>query len=119
MENKMNKKQRMLHMIPVGTNIDFLKISKPFVWASTLAILLSIVGLFTKGLNLGIDFTGGAEVAIQVPGDWDTTKVRSALEEAGIKDPHVVQYGDVSEHRFLTKIQASPDELKLAAGKVE
>ena len=114
-----NSKQRMIHLIPTGTNIDFLKISKPFVWASTVAIVLSIVGLFTVGLNLGIDFTGGAEVAIQAPADWNITQLRAALDEGGVKDPIVVQYGDASEHRFLAKIQADPEKLKEVSGKVE
>lgn len=109
----------MIHLIPVGTKIDFLKISQPFVWASTLAIVLSIAGLFTKGLNLGIDFTGGAEVALQVPAEWSITEVRKTLVDGGVKDPIVVQYGEASEHRFLAKIQAAPDELKVVSDKVD
>src|SRR4051812_34425596 len=112
-------KQRMIHLIPTGTNIDFLKISKPFVLASTIAIVLSIVGLFTVGLNLGIDFTGGAEVAIQAPTEWTITQVRAALEDGGIKDPIVIQYGEAAEHRFLAKIQASPEKLKQVSGEVD
>ena len=99
----------MLNLIPTDTNIDFLKISKPFIILSTLLIVLSVAGIFTKGLNLGIDFTGGAEVAIQAPAEWNITQLRAALEEGGVRDPIVVQFGEADKHQFLAKIQASPD----------
>lgn len=109
----------MLNLIPTDTNIDFLRISKPFIILSTVLIVLSLAGIFTKGLNLGIDFTGGAEVAIQAPADWNITQLRAALEEGGLKDPTVVQFGEAEKHQYLAKIQATPEELKEVSGRVE
>ncbi len=70
----------MLELIKSGTNFDF--VGRRFIWAglSIVFMVATVVLFFTKGLNYGIDFTGGAEVQIRVPKEWDTGKVRKALE---------------------------------------
>jgi preprotein translocase subunit SecF len=114
-----NPNQKMFHLVPTNLNIDFLKLSPPFVWLSTILIVLSLIGLFTKGLNFGIDFTGGAEISIHAPQGWDLPKVREALVSEGIKDPAVVQLGDSAENQYLIKIQSSAEELKQISAKVD
>lgn len=109
----------MFVLIPHDLNIDFLKISRPFIFASTLAVVLSIIGLFTMGLNYGIDFTGGAEVQIRVPNDWDIAKVRNVLQEGGMKDTAVIQIEDPAHKDFLLKAQADPEKIKTVAVEVE
>jgi preprotein translocase subunit SecF len=42
-------------------DIDFPKIWKPFLIFSTVLVVISIGALFTRGLNLAIDFKGGSE----------------------------------------------------------
>ena len=109
----------MLHLIKPDLNIDFLGKSKPFVLISTIAAVLSIVGLFTKGLNYGIDFTGGTEVQVKVPADWDTGKLRDAIDAGGtIKEPKIVQIGEPGDHEFLVKVQSAPDALNAVSAQV-
>lgn len=102
----------MFHLIPTTINFDFLKMSKPFVWASTGFVILSVVLLFTKGLNYGIDFTGGAEVQVSVPADWDTGKVREVLKGGGIPEASVIKIEDAKRNEFLikTQVQEGKDE---------
>lgn len=109
----------MIQLIRPNLNIDFLGKSRPFVIASTLLAILSVVLIFTKGLNYGIDFTGGAEVQLKVPQDWDIGKLRTELEAGGIKEPTVVQIGDQNSHEFLLKIQSEPDKLNQVSSQVE
>lgn len=106
----------MYYLIPTDLKIDFLGKSKPFVWASTAFVIFSIVLLFTKGLNYGIDFTGGAEVQIEVPKDWDTAQVREALEKGGVKEPTIVRLEDSQRQEFLVKTQV--DEKTTNVGDV-
>lgn len=73
--------------------IDFMKIAKP---AAIISILLTIASIFfiaTKGLNLGLDFTGGisAEVNYQKPADQNL--VIDTLAKAGLKDAVVQTLG--------------------------
>ncbi|PIU00903.1 MAG: protein translocase subunit SecF [Bdellovibrionales bacterium CG10_big_fil_rev_8_21_14_0_10_45_34] len=107
----------MFNFIPRDFDFDFLSISKPFVWLSTVAIIASLIGIFTKGLNFGIEFTGGAELELRLPQDWDITKVRSEIEKLGYGEPKVVKVGDSSHNDYLVKVQA--EKLDEVTGNVE
>lgn len=102
----------MYHIIPTNLNIDFLKMSRPFIMASTVFVLFSLVLLFTKGPNYGIDFTGGAEMILEVPQDWDTGKIRDALDGGGIKDATVIAVENSSTRQFIVKTQTNPEKTK-------
>lgn len=71
--------------------IRFMRFRKPLAVISFILILISLGSLFHKGLNLGLDFTGGisAEVNYTQPAKQDD--VQAALIKAGFKDP-IVQY---------------------------
>jgi preprotein translocase subunit SecF len=108
----------MFHLIRTDLNIDFLGKSRPFVVFSTLAAIASLVALWKPGLNYGIDFTGGAEVQLKVPADWDIGRVRKELNDGGIKDPTVVQIGEPKDHEFLVKVQAEAGKLNQVSADV-
>lgn len=109
----------MFEIIKPGTKFDF--VGKRHIWLglSALAMVGTIFLFFTKGLNYGIDFTGGAEVQVHVPAGWDIGKLRSELEAGGIKSPKVQQVGEVKESSFLIKVQGDESTLKLVAGQVD
>ncbi len=50
---------KLLKLVPDNTNIQFLRWRMPFYVVSVLLMAASIVLVFTKGLNLGVDFVGG------------------------------------------------------------
>lgn len=100
----------MFQLIPTDLNIDFLKISKPFVWASTLFVVASVVLLFTKGLNYGIDFTGGAEVQVEVPQDWQIAQVRESLAKGGLEKATVIEIENATRNEFLIKTQIENEQ---------
>jgi preprotein translocase subunit SecF len=101
----------MFELIRPGTKIDF--VGKRHLWMvlSIVAILLTAVLFFTRGLNYGIDFTGGAEVQIRTPENWDITKVRNEMEGGGLKNVKVQQIGETSQHQFLIKAQGDESSL--------
>src|SRR4051812_48553501 len=109
----------MFEIIKPTINIDF--VGKRHIWVgvSVLAIALTIVLFFTKGLNYAIDFTGGAEVQIKVPADWDIGKVRSEMEAGKIEGLRVQQIGDAAAHEFLIKAQGDEGSLNQVAKQVE
>ncbi len=100
----------MFHLIPTNLNIDFLKISRPFIWASTLFVVLSLVLMFKPGLNYGIDFTGGAEVQISAPAGWDTGKVRDTLKAGGMPDAGVIKIEDSKRNEYIVKQQVTDEK---------
>lgn len=83
-------------MLKLKTNIDFMSKRKLAYMASAALVVLSLVLLFTRGLNLGIDFTGGTvvEVGYAEPVQLDT--VRAALINGGYERA-VVQYFGTSQ----------------------
>jgi preprotein translocase subunit SecF len=74
---------------------DFKFMATRHVWYGLSAILMiaSIVMLFTRGLNLAIDFTGGVSAQATFPVTADLGAVRTQLVAAGFRDPLVQNFG--------------------------
>ena len=73
--------------------INFMKIAKP---AAIISIILTIASIFfiaTKGLNLGLDFTGGISAELNYQKAVNPTDVSNALSKAGFKDSVVQTLG--------------------------
>jgi preprotein translocase subunit SecF len=109
----------MLHLIRPGTNIDFVGKRNLWLGISVFCIVATIALFFTKGLNYGIDFTGGAEVQIKVPNSWDITKVRSEMEDGGLKNVKVQQIGESAQGEFLIKAQGDEKSLNKISTDVQ
>jgi preprotein translocase subunit SecF len=109
----------MFEIVKSTVNIDFVGKRKLWLGVSVLCILLTAVLFLTKGLNYGIDFTGGAEVQIKVPSNWDIGKVRSEMESGGLKGEKVQQIGDPAGHDFLVKAQGDENSLNQVAHQVQ
>ena len=71
--------------------IDFLKVAKPFAILSAILTILALVAILTKGLNLGLDFTGGVSATVVYEQPVQQAQVQSALASHKINDS-VVQY---------------------------
>jgi preprotein translocase subunit SecF len=76
---------------------DFKFMATRHVWYGLSAILViaSVVMLFTRGLNLAIDFTGGVSVQASFPTTVDLGAVRAQLTSAGFRDPQVQNFGSL------------------------
>lgn len=76
-----------------NTRIDFMSLRKWAMSLSALVALLCLLTLAVKGLNWGLEFTGGTEVIAAFPQAENLETVRSTLEQAGYKDVKVQVYG--------------------------
>ena len=65
------------------TNINFMSRSKLALVFSTVLIIASITSLAVKGLNFGLDFTGGTLIEVGYPSAPEIADVRENLESAG------------------------------------
>lgn len=97
------------------TQIDFLGIKKYTTAFSILMIVVSLFFIFTKGLNLGLDFTGGYQVHIQTSGAVDSADMTKKLEKDGFDHTSITTFGD--NNNFLIKF--SPDEVNSKAKNLE
>ncbi len=109
----------MLELIRPGIQIDFVGKRRIWMGLSVVAILGTFLLLLTKGLNYGIDFTGGAEVQLHVPEKWDIGKLRDELEKGGMKGLKVQQIGLPVASQYLIKAQGEEKSLNLVAKQVE
>jgi preprotein translocase subunit SecF len=75
------------------TNIDFIGKRKIAFAVSAIVILLSITSLVTRGLNFGLDFTGGALIEVAYSTAPDMSAVRDSLRDAGLDDAQVNTFG--------------------------
>jgi preprotein translocase subunit SecF len=75
------------------SSFPFMHTRRVWYGVSALAIIASLVLLGVRGLNLGIDFTGGVVLEFAYPAAADLQKTRSALETAGYPDAQVQNFG--------------------------
>ncbi|MDH3441132.1 MAG: protein translocase subunit SecF [Gammaproteobacteria bacterium] len=99
-----------MRLIKTKTNIDFLsrKRRNLAVSISILIVVLSIASLATRGLNLGIDFTGGFLFQVQYPQAADLVQIRQNLADAGFGNHVVQEFG--TEGEVLVRLPPLPGQ---------
>ncbi|MCC5851541.1 MAG: protein translocase subunit SecF [Alkalimonas sp.] len=80
--------------------IQFMRFKIPALVLSAILIVASIGLMATKGLNWGLDFTGGTVIEVGYERDADLSAVRAVLAEAGFPDA-VVQYFGTSREVLI------------------
>jgi preprotein translocase subunit SecF len=77
----------------IHRDIPFMRYALIFNVISLITFLIAVVSLATKGLHLGVDFTGGTvmEVSYQQPPDLNT--IRERMVKIGFSEPSVQNYG--------------------------
>lgn len=81
---------------------------------SILLMLIAIGSITTKGLNFGIDFTGGYLIEAGYQNDVNLDVVRTALEDAKFKDAQVQNFG--SSKDIIVRIAPREDVNKATIG---
>ena len=92
-------------------NINFMRFRKIAITISLVLFVGSIGSIFTKGLSLGLDFSGGTLVEIQYEDSVDLQEIRGVLSENGFEDFQVVNFG--SSLDVLIKIADQPGNSSL------
>ena len=115
--------------------IDFMGKSKIFITISLILIAISIVSIFTKGFNFGVEFTGGSEIIVRFENKEVTENdIRAAISQiseefANARIVEVRSAGDpsnVQKYSIIVPKTYEPDEKqkiqeemeKLLSGKV-
>lgn len=96
-------------------NIPFTKFNRPALLFSASMLVIAIGTLFIKGLNLGLDFTGGVSVELKYESKADLEKIRGNLNEIDGANFVVLNFG--SDEDVLIKFQ-SDESLNLNAETV-
>ncbi|MBI9034107.1 MAG: protein translocase subunit SecF, partial [Bacteroidales bacterium] len=86
-----------------NVNIDFIGKRKTYYIVSAVVILLGVGSLLTKGLNQGVDFTGGRTYVVRFDEDVKTDEMRTALAEVFETAPEVKTFGPSKQVKITTK----------------
>jgi len=86
-----------MQLLKTSLNIDFLGKRKIAWIISAILIVVSVASLATRGLNLGIDFTGGTLVEVGYPDAVELDPIRSALEAESFNDAIVQHFGTAKD----------------------
>ena len=100
-----------------NSNVNFMGIRRYTVAISVILMIASIVSLATRGLNFGLDFTGGSLVEVTYSQPTEQADVSSALAKAGYEGAVVQRY---DSKNFSIRLRPSANEAavtKAAAGE--
>lgn len=84
-----------MRLIKEKTKIDFLGPTrrKIALVVSVLLVIVSLISLATRGLEMGIDFTGGILLEVGYPRPANLKEIRGNLSAAGFSDAQVQLFG--------------------------
>ncbi len=84
-------------------NINFFKKRKLFYGISLTIIVIGIISLFIRGLNYGVDFSGGRSFVVRFDQDVNTATIRNLLAIEFGEAPEVKTFGPNNQIKITTK----------------
>jgi preprotein translocase subunit SecF len=103
---------KLLKLVPDHTNIHFLRWRVPFYTVSLLLMAASLALVFTKGLNMGVDFVGGQMIRVTFTQSAaaPTGALREEVSALGYGEPVIQQFGKPNEVSIRMKLPAGSDK---------
>ena len=77
----------------VKKDIPFMKYSKISAVISTTVFILAVIFIVIRGLNLGVDFTGGTMMEVSYPKAANIDDIRQTLRDIDLEDAQVQNFG--------------------------
>jgi len=92
----------MLEFFPFKKTIPFMSWGKVTTLISLATFLFSVWALWDRGLNLGVDFTGGTLIEVSYEQPANLPAIRAALEKTGLPEISVQNFG--TSHDVLIRL---------------
>ena len=93
----------LLKIIKSGTKINFMKIKKLTLVISFILFSLSLFAVFFKGLNLGIDFTGGSLIEVRFENKINLNNLRNEMKKLDLGEIQLQTIGN--ENDVVIRVQ--------------
>ena len=106
-------------MRTIKINYEFMKWHKLAVYISGFLIIISLLSIFFKGFNYGVDFKGGTLIEISFNKDAPIDEIRDFLEENNYSKSSVQYFGSKSEILIRMPNIVSTNESNLSNDLIE
>jgi preprotein translocase subunit SecF len=97
------------------TSYPFMATRKVWYTLSAVLMIASVVSFFTRGLNLGIDFTGGVSAQVTFSRAANVDEIRSKLLASGFREPQVQTFGSARDVAIRLPPDPSQSEATIRA----
>ena len=94
---------------------DFMGKKVPLLAVSTILVILSVVSLFTKGLNFGIDFAGGTVIQVKYEKEAPISQIRDILKNTKYSNSAITKFG--SDEEIVIRITGTTSSLGVDIGE--
>lgn len=106
---------RPLHLVPANTRIDFMRFHKWCFAISVIMVVGSLVLVATKGLNFGIDFSGGILIEVKSEGPADLGHMREAIGGLGLGEVALQEFGGADSVLIRVQRQEGDEQAQIRA----
>ncbi len=104
---------RFSHNFLHDVKIDFIGVRKKLYLVSAIIIIIGIGSLVFKGLNYGIDFTGGRTYIVRFDKDVRVADVRQSLIKEFGDAPEVKTFGSANQVKITTKFMIDKNDASI------
>lgn len=98
----------------IDSKYDFMGIRKPAWIASGVLVALSLLFILVRGLNFGVDFTGGYVIELGYPEPANLEAIRQTFVDEGLPDAQVQNFGTSRDVLIRMAPQEGTDSAKLS-----
>lgn len=104
----------MIDLFPFRKTIPFMSWGKVTTAISLLTFLFSVWALWDKGLNLGVDFTGGTVIEVSYDQPANLPAIRGALEKTGLPEVSVQSFGTSRDVLIRLPVRGDADAAQIS-----
>jgi len=98
----------------IKRDIPFMRHALVFNVISIITFLIAVISLSTRGLNLGVDFTGGTVMEVAYSQPADLQKIRGTMEKLGFTEASVQNFGTARDVLIRLPVKQGVTSAKLS-----
>src|SRR5512135_4 len=103
-----------MEFFKIKKDVPFMSYGKITTSISLVTFILAVFFLATRGLNLGVDFTGGTVMEVHYAQPADLDRVRSQMAGLGMPDVQVQNFGSTQDVLITVPLKVNLSGAKLA-----
>ncbi len=101
------------------TSFDFMRLRRVFLGLSAVAVTAALGFIFSRQLNLGIDFAGGTQMIVQFAEPPNIQELRGLLEGVGIENATIQSFGADEDNSVILRTPTAEEGEEENAVRIE